>query len=233
MATIRAGMGIASPASSPGNPLPSHRSKTWPTQAPTALRQAHAGGQHAGDLAVDGDRPLGAAGAIRQHAAHDARPGQRRSVGGEPPDQKREVLGHLAHHDGRHAGVEGDLVAADEGGLLVGVGCAADEAQQGEVVDVAEVAARPAQLPPRGDREQAGAQRLLQRLAHAQIGGQREGGDEFGEADAGGATGGHLAPDRDGRADAARLLARPARLSLRYTRSWSCQVGPPRAPFTA
>jgi hypothetical protein len=48
-------------------------------------------------------------------------------------------------------------------------GRAAHEAQQGEVVDVAQRAGIQPEVPASLDREQAGAEGLLQRLAHAEI----------------------------------------------------------------
>src|SRR5690606_11589607 len=95
-------------------------------------------------------------------------------------------------------GPEGNLIASDQGGLLVGVGGAAHEAEQREVVDIAKGAASQSKLLARHGGQQAGAQRMLQWLARTEIGGQRKGGNELGEPDTSGAWNGHMSLDQGG-----------------------------------
>jgi hypothetical protein len=67
---------------------------------------------------------------------------------------------------------------------LRGVGYAAEEPQQGDVVDVRRGAGVKAKLVGDGHRETARTQRVLHRLAGAEIGGQRDRGDQFRQPEA-------------------------------------------------
>ena len=76
-------------------------------------------------------------------------------------------------------GAERDLVAEDV--AAVGVGGAADPAQQRHVVDLAQLGLGQAERAGEADGEQA-ERRALDRVARAEVGRQRERGDDLGQA---------------------------------------------------
>jgi hypothetical protein len=69
---------------------------------------------------------------------------------------------------------QADVVAADQVGEVVGVGGAAQEPQQGDVVDVRQLLSPSPSRWPSPNAIKARAQGLLERLTHAQIRGQRQ-----------------------------------------------------------
>jgi len=101
---------------------------------------------------------------------------------------------HLRHHlrcelplgttqNRRDRRANGDVVATDHRGELVRVGGAAQEPQESDVVHLGQLFVLEAQAFPEGDGDQAGAQRLLEGLAHPQVRGQRQGGHQLGQAE--------------------------------------------------
>ena len=136
-------------------------------------------GERGGDLAVHGQ-------AVASQLAEPARdePGALRR---RPPraDAAHEASDHLApraHQRRRHRGVEGQVVAARRRRRLARVGGAAEEAQERELVDGAYLVRRAPHRLRERDGERAGPERVAERLSRAQIRGQRDRGEQLGEA---------------------------------------------------
>lgn len=103
----------------------------------------------------------------------------------EVAHQPDEHLGLLAHEDGCEFGVEVDLAAACKLRVLGSPRGAAQEAQERDVVELAPLAGGQSERVRYALGERARAQRMLHRLARAEIGGERDRGDELGEPDLG------------------------------------------------
>jgi hypothetical protein len=98
------------------------------------------------------------------------------------PEDEQRLRGDRAEIGVPEVGLQHHLVA-EPLRLLVGVDVAAHPGQQGRVVHdlpVGLVQAHPLGQP---QRDQALAQDVLQRLAHAQVGAERQHAEQFGEAD--------------------------------------------------
>ena len=113
------------------------------------------------------------------HAGHEPGTTERRLATADLwHDARGELPGRPAHHrsDG---GADPDLVSADQGSQVVRIRGAAQEAEERDVIDVGKVLALQAEAIADGNGDQAGPERLLERLPHAEVGGQGEGGDEL------------------------------------------------------
>jgi len=153
--------------------------------------EAHALGQALGHLAVAAEE-ITDGGSCGQEPAHHRL--------GHPEGRYAGVgLANVARHHPQHLGrlavvdhddlaAERDLVA-DDRREHVGLGVAADIAQQRLVVDLAKLAFAQATEIAQPHRQHARAQRELERLAHPQVGRQRERGHKLGQADIGAAGG--------------------------------------------
>lgn len=73
------------------------------------------------------------------------------------------------HPGGRGGGSDRDLISADQGGHVVGVCCAAQEPEEGDVEDVRELPCLQTKAVVDGESNQAGAEWLLERLPHAEV----------------------------------------------------------------
>ena len=126
-----------------------------------------------------------------QHIAHGQaagnrpratkRPSARLSLADVTKEKTKNRAG-VGGVDRGDVGPERDLVA-DEGGHRVGLGVAANEAQQRLVIDLAPLAVGQAQRFPEAHPQHARAQGVLERLAHAQVGRQRQHSEELGQPD--------------------------------------------------
>jgi hypothetical protein len=104
------------------------------------------------------------------------------TTGLDPTDGGGEDARRAAGVGGGQGAEQRHVVGAEVSGRLVGVGRAADEAQEPGVVDVPLRRALHADGAPEPDREQAGAQGRLVGEAGGQVGREREGADELGQA---------------------------------------------------
>lgn len=95
----------------------------------------------------------------------------------------RDFVGRVVA-DGDHQLTESHVLARGEVPQLMGIGRAADEAEQRRGVRVRELAFGKAPDATQADRDQAGAQRVRHRLAQPEVGGQRQGGYQLRETKA-------------------------------------------------
>src|SRR2546422_1013886 len=106
------------------------------------------------------------------------------------PPRRRKVMTSWARVTSRTAGTisspasrPGADLVAEERREGVRFGVAADVAEQRLVVDVAQLAWTQAELLAEPDRQHAGGEGMLDRLAHAEVGRERERRHQLGQAD--------------------------------------------------
>jgi hypothetical protein len=138
-------------------------------------------GQPSGDLAV-GDR-----GRPELRHRHERLRDPPRALQGRVP--LAQAAEHAGHDLGRRSEVQRHepgprrQLVAERLGRDLGFGGAAQEAQQGEVVDDVELGPAQVERIAETGRQHARAEGVLDRLAHAQVGGQRERRDKLGQPD--------------------------------------------------
>ena len=133
------------------------------------------------------------------------------------PLDRGPARAEVAEHEQRSGGRGGEIDAADIGlerrvvaeplRLLVGIDVTAHPGQQGRVVHDLPVGLIQAQPLGQPQRDQALAQHVLHRLAHAEIGRQRQDAEQFGQADVR-AGGGRCHSDEYKRRPSARTRVR-------------------------
>src|SRR6266566_1112045 len=165
-ATSREVRRICSPLAPLGTPLPSQRSKVCSTLSLTRWGRPSRS-----------PRPSAASQWFSIMASATRRPAP-----AEMPKDEQRLSGDRAEVGVPEVGLQGHLVA-EPLRLLVGVDVAAHPGQQGRVVHdlpVGFVQAHPLGQP---QRDQALAQDVFHRLAHAQVGAERQHAEQFGQAD--------------------------------------------------
>ncbi len=148
-----------------------------------SFRQAKAGGQRLPDFAVSSN----ARAHYKNPADQEARDLTSSCHARLPSAQGGEDCAHQLRRpctkERSQRAAKGDVVARDCG-RVVCVSSAAEEAQQGSVIDRRELLGRQVCELCQLQSDQAGAQRLLQRLAHPQIGRQRERSHQLSQTEA-------------------------------------------------
>ena len=162
-----------------------------------ARRQPEAAGHRGPHLAVGGLHLPLAPLALRQDAGDEPGALQHAPVGSQLEEQEPSHVPRVAQVGFGAGGAQGDIVAARRGGILVRGGGAAAEAQEGRVVDVADLVLAEAQPAREADAEQRGPQRVLRREGHPQIRRQRERGEHIREPERPGARPRRVLPARD------------------------------------
>jgi hypothetical protein len=123
---------------------------------------------------VLGDGTVGATG-VGQGTGDPAKALVRGKTGTRGPEHHAELLGHRSHERGAHGGDEPDVVPAGHLRGLCGIGGAANEPEQGEVVHLGQLVSGDPGPAGKLQRQQAGAERMLHRLPGPKVGRQRQG----------------------------------------------------------
>ena len=138
---------------------------------PHSRRQSEAVGEQLSRFTV-GDNAFTRASLSRaQHVGHRSDPARRILAGTDLGHHRRHEFPVRRSQDGCDGGSQRDVIAARHLCRFVRVGGAAEKAQQRHVVDVR--ASFGSYAEPFGDphRQDTGANGLLERLAHSQVGG--------------------------------------------------------------
>jgi hypothetical protein len=120
-----------------------------------------------GYLAVGAEQLLVDLLSLAKGRDHGSRSNEGRCTLAEREQQKTEPLRLITEIDPGTAGIYGDVITADQGGRLMGVGGATDVLKQRCVVDVTNITF--VEVHPAGEagREKARADRIFEGLAHA------------------------------------------------------------------
>ena len=142
------------------------------------LRQADATSQHDADLAMGRQRALRAL-RVREPAGdqHEAPPA--RLTRSDAAHERPEHLPGRAHEHRSHRGVERQVVASDQRGRLGGIGRAAEEPEQRELMDRADLLRRAAHGFRQRDCDGAGAECVAERLTRPEVRRERHRGEEL------------------------------------------------------
>ncbi len=142
------------------------------------LRQADAASQHDADLAMGRQRALRAL-RVCEPAGNEPEAPPAGLAGRDAAHERPQHLPGRAHEHRSHRGVERQVVAPDQGGRLGGIGRAAEEPEQRELVHRPDLLRRAAQRLRQRDRDGAGAESVAERLTRPEVRRERHRGEEL------------------------------------------------------